>query len=103
MAKIEVMHVSCKRKRPWAQFLSLSELLFVLKYRNTEIAKGWAQFLSLSEDLFVLKYRNIFSAKPTEEITSKNMKIFFFPPEALFVLKSKDIQGVLEEIYFKLL
>ena len=79
MAKIEVMHVSCKRKRPWAQFLSLSE------------------------DLFVLKYRNIFSAKPTEEITSKNMKIFFSPPEALFVLKSKDIQGVLEEVYFKLL
>ena len=79
MAKIEVMHVSCKRKRPWAQFLSLSEALFVLKYRN------------------------IFSAKPTKKIAYENMKIFVSPPEALFVLKSKDIQGVLEEIYFKLL
>ena len=72
MAKIEVMHVSCKRKRPWAQFLSLSEALFVLKYRNK------------------------FSSKPTKEITSEKMKIFFSLPEALFVLKLKDIQGVLE-------
>ena len=78
MAKIEVMHVSCKRKRPWAQFLSLSEALFVLKYRNT------------------------FSAKPTKRIAYENMKIFFSPPEALFVLKLKDMQGVLEKVYFKL-